>query len=367
MVNDKLKLIVLENFETQGEIINKHLKRIRKSKDDYRIPLSQVRFANGEGKAILEDSVRAKDVFILTDIGNYAVSYDFYGHKTFMTPDEHFQDLKRVISAIRGNAQRISVIEPLLYASRQHARNGRESLDCAIALQELQSLNVNNIVTFDVHDPNVQNAIPLLPFDNFMPTNTILKEFIEQEDINFNNLLVISPDEGAMKRSRYYAAMLGCDIGMFYKLRDFSVLENGKNPIKEHKYLGREVKGMDLLIVDDMIASGGSIIDILDQLKDKEVHSIYVITTFAFFTEGYQKFDKEFDEGVLKRVYSTNLSYIPLELKNKPWFSCVDCSDFLADVIDAYNKEKSISPLFNGRVEMFTAIENLKKDKAEKI
>lgn len=362
MNDDSLKLIVLENINDLGQKVNEYIKKRRKTTDDYIVPIKQVRFSNGEGKIVLDASVRAKDVYILADVGNYNVSYTAYDQQRILTPDEHFQDIKRVISAIRGNAERITVIMPLLYESRQHSRNGRESLDCAIALQELERLGVHNIMTFDAHDPNVQNAIPLLSFDNFFPTNTILNCFIDENDLNYDNLLIVSPDEGAMKRSRYYASMLQCDIGMFYKRRDYSVIVEGKNPIIEHKYLGKEEEGIDYIIVDDMVASGGSIIDILEQLQYKNPHSVTLIATFALFTNGCKIFDDAYEKGMFTKFYSTNLSYIPEEIKNKPWFKAVDCSEFLADIIDISNKRKSISPLLNGKKEMANRI----KEKKEK-
>lgn len=359
----ELKLIVMNNMKEFGAIVNEHLKEIKKEENDFVIPLNQVRFSNGEGKVKLLDSVRGKDVFILTDVGNYHESYEAFGRVHYMGPDEHFQDLKRTIMAIKGNATRINVIMPLLYESRQHARNGRESLDCAVALQELERIGVSNIITFDAHDPNVENAIPLTSFDNFFLTNTMLSKFILDNKINFNKLLVISPDEGAMKRSRYYSGMLNCDIGMFYKRRDYSQIVNGKNPIIEHKYLGKEEEGLEYLIVDDMIASGGSVIDILKQLMPRKPKQTYIMATYAFFTNGLEVFNQAFKDNMFKKIYTTNLSYLPEELKKIEWLEIVDCTKYMAEVIHTYHNMDSISPLMNGRKEMFELIEKKKMEK----
>ena len=360
--DDSLVLIVLENISEFGEKVNAHLKKERKSKRNYIIPIEQVRFSNGEGKIVLRETVRAKDVYILADIGNHEVTYDIYGKKTFMTPDEHFQDIKRAISAIKGHAAKTTVIMPLLYESRQHGRNGRESLDCAIALQELERMGIDGIVTVDAHDPNVENAIPLLSFDNFYPTHTILSDFIEHEHVDFDNLLIISPDEGAVKRSRYYADMLRVDLGLFYKRRDYSKVINGKNPIVEQKYLGKEQEGLDYIIVDDMIASGGSVIEILHGLEKRKARDVYVIAPFTFFTEGTEKFDRAYEAGLFKKLYSTNLSYIPEVIRRKPWFHQVDCSAFVASIINTFHNQQPISPLLNGKKEMFNKIIEFKKN-----
>lgn len=269
--------------------------------------------------------------------------FGFTNHKG---PDEHFQDIKRTVSAIRGKAARITVIMPLLYQSRQHRRKGRESLDCALALQELERLGVDEILTFDVHDPNVQNAIPLLSFENLYPTYDIVKSLISNEDtleLDKEKLLVISPDTGAMDRAIYYSSVLGVDVGLFYKRRDHSTVVNGKNPIVDHEYMGREVEGKDVLIVDDMIASGESVLDIALELKKRNAKNVYVATTFAFFTEGLEKFNKYYSDGIISKVYSTNLTYISPELRETKWFNAVDMSEFLSRVINRLNYGKSIA------------------------
>lgn len=346
-MNGELGIIALKSCRELGLKIDACIQGIRKQDATYLINIKDTRFSNGEGKVKLEESIRGRDIFILCDVGNYSISYDMFGFKNHMGPDEHFQDIKRTISAIRGKASRITVIMPLLYASRQHRRKGRESLDCAMALQELERLGVHEIITFDAHDPNVQNAISMTSFENFYPTYDIVKAIVNQEEdlvLEKDNLIVISPDTGAMDRAIYYSSVLGVDVGLFYKRRDHSLLINGKNPIIEHKYMGRDIAGCDALIVDDMIASGESAFDIAKELKMRKARNVYIASTFVFFTEGTSKFQKYFEEGIIKRVYSTNLTYIPQYVKETCWFREVDMSSFLAQVINILNDNKSIAP-----------------------
>ena len=265
-MKSNLKLIILDNFKNVGEKVDKELQRLMKEKESYAVRTSNSRFSNGEGKVKLEETVRHQDLYILCDVGNYSMSYTMHGNTHYMSPDEHFQDVKRVISATSGRSENITLIMPLLYQSRQHKRKGRESLDCALALQELENLGVNCIVTFDAHDPNVSNAIPNLPFENFYPTHIILEDLLEED---LEKLLVVSPDMGAMERSRYYAELLGCDVGVFYKRRDLSKVVNGKNPIVDHVYMGTDVKDKNIIVVDDMIASGSSMIEVASELKKR--------------------------------------------------------------------------------------------------
>ena len=284
-INHELGIIALESCRELGEQVNKIIQQKRNTEESLLIPTNEIRFSNGEGKVKLPETVRGKDIYILCDVGNYSCTYKMFGFTNHKGPDEHFQDIKRTVSAIRGKAARITVIMPLLYQSRQHRRKGRESLDCALALQELERLGVDEILTFDVHDPNVQNAIPLLSFENLYPTYDIVKSLISNEDtlsLDKEKLLVISPDTGAMDRAIYYSSVLGVDVGLFYKRRDHSTVVNGKNPIVEHEYMGREVEGKDVLIVDDMIASGESVLDIALELKKRNAKNVYVATTFAF-------------------------------------------------------------------------------------
>lgn len=362
MARDDLGLIILENAKELGEKLQKNINIIRKNEENYRIPVTNSRFHNGEGKVIIEDSVREKDLYILSDIGNYNIHYQMHGSKHAMSPDEHFQDIKRVISATSGHASKITVIMPLLYQSRQHKRKGRESLDCAIALQELERLGVSNIITFDAHDPNVSNAIPRLPFESFYPTHTILSKLIKEEKKNIDNLLVVSPDMGAMERARYYAEMLGCDVGVFYKRRDLSKVVNGKNPIIEHTYMGADVKDRNIIVVDDMIASGQSMIEVAKELKLRGAKNIYLVATFALLTEGIEGFMKAYEEGIFTKLYSTNLSYVPERIKNQKWYYDVDCSMQLATIIDTLNKKQSIQALYDGKRQMLEEIERIKVD-----
>lgn len=344
-MNSNLKLVVLPNAKFLGEKVDKNLKEINNSDSTYIVPITSDRFSNGEGKVKIEETVRDKDLYILSDIGNYSINYDFHGMKHFMAPDEHFQDIKRIISATSGHASKINVIMPMLYQSRQHKRKGRESLDCALALQELERIGVSNIITFDAHDPNVVNAVPNLSFDNFYPTNIIIDALEENEHID--NMIVVSPDIGAMERARYYAGMLGCDVGLFYKRRDLTKVVNGKNPIVEHVYLGSDVKDKNILIVDDMISSGTSMIESAQNLKNRGAKKIYLVATFALFTEGIEKFNEAYNEGIFTKLYVTNLSYVPEEIKSKEWYTEVDCSILLARIINKLNKKESIAEIYD--------------------
>lgn len=350
----KLKLVVMNNISELGMMVDKHLQDINKTEKSYIVKMKSDRFSNGEGKVSIERNVNGDDLYIISDVGNYGISYMMHGREHFMSPDEHFEDIKRVIAATSGHASKINVVMPLLYQSRQHKRRGNESLDCAISLQELERIGVDNIITFDAHDPSICNAIPRLPFENFYPTHTILEELIKKEDVK--DLLVISPDMGAMERARYYADMLSCDVGVFYKRRDLSKVVNGKNPIVEHMYMGADVKNKDVLVVDDMIASGGSMIEVCEHLREKGARNIYLIATFALFTEGVEKFVDAYDKGLFNKLYSTNLSYVPDEIKNNNWYVDVDCSRYLAIIIDTINKKGDIESLWNGKKQIIDKI-----------
>lgn len=362
--NDNLRLLVLKSFCETGEMVNKYLARIRskaKGEDDFILDIENPRFNNGEAKVLIKESVRCKDVYILVDIGNYGCSYVMFGYKNIYSPDEHFQDLKRAISAIKNTADRVTVIMPLLYASRQHKRKSRESLDCAMALQELETLGIKNIITFDAHDPNVQNAIPNLSFENFYASNVIIETFIKENEIDLNKFLVISPDTGAMDRALYYASIFGVDVGMFYKRRDVSKVVDGKNPVVAHEYMGKDIEGLDVIVVDDMIASGDSMIEVAEKLKEKGANNIYILTTFALFTQGTERFQEAYNKKLFKKIYSTNLSYIPEEVQNYEWFGKVDCSEFIATIIDTLNNEQSISPLLKGNEKIIALMSEKKK------
>jgi ribose-phosphate pyrophosphokinase len=352
-------IIAMKSLKEMGKKIDERIVNVRQNNlgfdhgeqevpQSYLIPTDEIRFSNGEGKVKLLETVRGKDIYILCDVGNYSCTYDMYGFRNHMGPDEHFQDIKRVLSAISGKSRRITVIMPRLYASRQHRRKSRESLDCAMALQELENMGVKVIITFDVHDPNIQNAIPLVSFENLYPTYDIVKTFLAQEKElirHRDKLLVISPDTGAMDRAIYYSSVLGLDVGLFFKRRDLHTVVNGNNPIIEHEYMGRPVEGMDVLIVDDMIASGASVLDIVQQLKNRGANHIFIAASFGQFTEGIGMFNDFYERGLLTRVYCTNLTYLPEQVKSAPWFKEVDMSMFLAKLIDNLNYDKSVQPL----------------------
>lgn len=308
------------------------------------------RFGSGEGKGILKETIRGTDLFIMTDVCNHSITYTVNGHINHMSPDDHYQDLKRVISAATGKARRINVVMPFLYEGRQHKRTKRESLDCAIALRELTEMGVTNIITFDAHDPRVQNAIPLKGFDSFNPPYQFMKAlFRAVPDLNVDkdHLMIISPDEGAMYRAVYFSNILGVDMGMFYKRRDYSTVVRGRNPIVAHEFLGDDVTDKDVIIVDDMISSGESMLDVAKQLKDRKAGRVFICTTFGLFTDGFDKFDEYYEKGYIDRVITTNLTYLPPELYEKPYFVRADMSKFLALITDSLNHDTSIGAVLN--------------------
>jgi ribose-phosphate pyrophosphokinase len=360
--NGNLRLIVLGNCKELGEKVNKNIAEMRSESPNYIVPIKETRFNNGEGKVEILESIREKDVFILSDIGNHSCIYKMFGYENHIGPDEHFQDIKRVIYAMRGHTSSINVVMPLLYESRQHRRKGRESLDCANGLQELINLGVKSILTFDVHDVGIQNAVPLNSFENIYSTNTIISEFVKRETIDLNKLIIISPDTGAIDRAKFYANIFKTDLGMFYKSRDLTKVVNGKNPIKEHKYIGNDVVGKNVIIVDDIIASGESMFDVAKKLKKLGADKVYMIATFALFTEGIKKFKELYKKGIFNKIYSTNLSYVPESIKEQLWFEEVDCSHQIAEIIDSLNSKRSITPLMNGKHEVMTQIDQKKSN-----
>lgn len=358
----RLGIIALDNISHLAEKIDNHVIKLMKEKTNeiipkngYLIPVKAPRFANGEGKGVIEESVGGKDIFILSDVGNHYDTYNFFGETRNMSPDEHFMDIVRMVGAIGGEADRIHVVMPLLYESRQHRRKQRESLDCAVSLQMLKFLGVNHVVTFDVHDPEMKNATPLCPIKNLFPTKDILTTFVRNEvDADFDNLIPIAPDNGAMGRATTYASMLGAkQISAFYKLRDYSRIENGLNPIKEHLYTGNEPDGMSYVVVDDMIASGGSMIDCFKKLKQKNPKDIYAISTFPIFTHGIESFEQAYNQGLFTKIYTTNLTYLPPEIIDRPWIEVVDCTQSLATAIFNINQYEPMSPLLNGKQETY--------------
>ena len=355
----ELVIIALESCKELGEKVNEILLRRYEQDADFEhdeaapdtflAPAECIRFASGDGKVRLFETVRGKDVFILCDVANYSCKYKNRSIDAIMGPDEHFADIKRTISAIGGKARRITVVMPLLYAARQDKRRSRESLDCAMALQELENMGVKDILTFDVHNSSVQNAIPLASFENLYPTYDIVKSLVkhEKESIKSGNLVVVSPDTGATERAIYYASVLNTGVGLFYKRRDFNKVVDGSNPILEHEYMGPPLDGKDVLIVDDMIASGGSMLEVMRQLKQRNARKVFVTVTFAQFTKGIEKFNAAFEQGMFDKMLTTNLSYVAPEAKAQPWYIEVDMSEFMAKLIDNYNYGMSVAPLLN--------------------
>lgn len=329
----------------QGNILFENYK-----KDTYIIDSKCSRFGSGEAKGTIYESIRGKDLYFIVDVTNYNVKYKLCGYENRMSPDDHYSDLKRLIAAAAGKARRINVIMPFLYESRQHKRTSRESLDCAVALQELKSIGVDNIITFDAHDPRVQNAIPLSGFESIQPNYQFIKALFNSVDdliVDSDHMMMISPDEGAMSRVVYYANVLGIDMGMFYKRRDYSTVVNGRNPIVAHEFLGASVEGKDVIIIDDMISSGESMLDVAKQLKERHAARVFVCTTFGLFTEGFDKFDEYHEKGYIDKVITTNLTYLPPVVKEKPYFVTADMSKFLALIVDSLNHDLTIGAVLN--------------------
>lgn len=353
-----LGLIVMDNATELGKKVDDHLRKLYSTLESggqdgsasFIIPSGCPRFQTGDAKGVIYQSVRGKDLFIISDVGNYSCTYTMQGMEVPMSPDDHFADIKRIIQAIGGKADRISVIMPNLYGARQHRRTYRESLDCAVALQELQAMGVNSILTIDAHDPRVQNAVPLMGFDNLMPNYQVLKALLKHiPDIRIDkeSFMVVSPDEGAMARNVYYASVMGVDMGMYYKRRDYSRLVNGHNPIVAHEFLGADVTGKDVLVYDDMISSGESMLDIAYDLHRRGAHRIFAGCTYGLFTEGIDKFNKAVDEGVLTAVLTTNLTYRKPELLAAPWYYEVDCSKYVAYFIASLNHNMSVTKMLD--------------------
>lgn len=358
-----LGIIALESSKTLGNKVNDYIVEWRDERkneqtstiafagyqrDSYLIDAHCPRFGSGEAKGVIKESVRGSDLYLLLDVCNYSLTYTVCGHTNHMSPDDHYQDLKRIIAAVGGKARRITVIMPFLYESRQHKRTSRESLDCALALQELTNMGVESIITFDAHDPRVQNAIPLKSFETVQPTYQFIKYLVKNvPDVDFSNMMVISPDEGGMSRAVYFANVLGVDLGMFYKRRDYTTIVNGRNPIVAHEFLGADIEGKDMFIIDDMISSGESMIDCAKELKRRKAGRIFVASTFGLFTNGFDKFDEAYEQGLIYRVLTTNLVYQPEELLAKPYYINVDMSKYIALLIDTLNHDSSISKLLN--------------------
>ena len=359
-----IKLIATKSMEAMAKNINQYLVEFRRDlnnkfkndpafhgymEDDYLLPVSCPRFGSGEGKAVLQDSARGKDVFILVDVTNHSITYKMNGFINHMSPDDHYQDLKRIISAINGKAHRINIIMPFLYEGRQHRRTGRESLDCAYMLKELKDMGISNFITFDAHDPRVANAIPIKGFDNFTPPYQFARALLRAERdllIDKDHLIVISPDEGALDRAVYFANVLGVNTGMFYKRRDYTRIVNGKNPIVAHEFLGENIDGKDVIIIDDMISSGGSMIDTAKKLKSMNAKRVFLCTTFGLFTDGLDMFDEAYEKCYFDRIVTTNLNYQPPELMSKPYYLQADMTKFIASIIDFTNHDASMTNIY---------------------
>ncbi len=360
----ELKMIVANNCCDFGKKVNNHINQIRHNKIDYIVPTDLVRFNNGEGKASIKESIRDKDLYILSDVSNYDTYYNYYGRRHYMSPDEHLQDIKRILSAECGHAHKRTVVIPYLYQSRQDKRDSRESLDCARALKELKYMGVNEIITCDVHNRAVGNAIDMIAFESVRLGDILLYDLLENEKISdFNKLICISPDEGAVKRTRFFSDLIGhAPVAIFCKNRDYTIVENGKNPITDHIYVGpKNLNNMYVIISDDMIASGGSMIKTVEEIKELGAEKIFVIVTFALFTEGVDKFIKLHEEGKLDRVYASNVSYVPASVQNMDWFKSVDCSEKIANIISRLNYGESISDLLDGRTETAIKIKTLRR------
>ena len=364
-----LGLIAIPGSEELGKKVNDYLvtwsREAGYDYDNFLIENECPRFSSGDGKALIKNTVRGYDVYIIADYGNYGLEYPLFGRMNRMSPDDHFQNLKRIIQAIGGKAHRINVITPILYGGRQHRRNYRESLDCAVALQELQNMGVSNIIAFDAHDPRVCNAVPLMGFDNIIPTYQVLKalfKYVNDFQMDKDHFMVVSPDEGALNRNMYYSSVLGVDLGMFYKRRDYSQVVNGRNPIVAHEYLGNSVEGKDVFIADDIISSGESMLDIAIELKKRNAKRIFAYATYPIFTNGLEAFDKAYADGKIDYVFGTNLSYRTPELLSREWFCEVDVSKYLSYLIMALNHDMSISKVIDPHQKISALLEKHKND-----
>ena len=345
---------------------NEEAQRQRKPyhKDTFQINCTCPRFSSGEAKALITESVRGLDIYIICDIGNYSIKFNMYGIQVPMSPDDHYADLKRVIGAMGGKAASISIVMPILYGGRQHRRTARESLDCAMMLQELEAMGVKEVITFDAHDPRVQNATPLIGFDNFMPPYQMMKALLnhfDDIDLDKDHTMFVSPDEGAMGRNIYYASVLGVNLGMFYKRRDYSTIIDGRNPIVAHEYIGVSVDGFDVFVADDIIATGESVISIAEKLKNIGAKRVFIIATFGLFTAGVEKFRKAYEDGLFTAVISTNLTYTSPEVMAEPWFISAEMCKFMAYIISACNQQNSVSRLLDPHDKIYELIDNHKK------
>ena len=368
----ELSVIGMKGCEQFAAQVDYYLKEWRRhgGEESYIVKVDCPRFGTGEAKGLLHQSLRGHDLYIICDMFNYGVTYKMYGREVPMSPDDHYADLKRIIAANAGKARRISVIMPMLYEGRQHKRSGRESLDCAIMLQELVNMGVTNIITFDAHDSRIQNAIPLSGFDDVRPAYQMIKALVKAvPDISLDkeDTIIISPDEGAMSRCMYYSSVLGIDIGMFYKRRNYAVVVNGRNPIEAHEYLGRDLTGKDVIIVDDMISSGESLLDVAQQLKEKGAKRIFAFASFGLYTDGLDKFDKAYADGTITRIFNTNLVYRRPDLYEREWFVEVNMCKYVSYIIDTLNHDDTISELLNPVKRIHNLMDKHKKSQSAQI
>ncbi len=369
-----LGIIAADGAKDLGNKINNYLVQWSENtpyaQPSYLVETECPRFSSGDGKGLIKTSIRGDDIFIIVDVGNYSCTYKMFGKENFMSPDDHFQDLKRVIQAMGGKAHRISVVMPILYGGRQHRRNYRESLDCAVMLQELQAMGVSNLITFDAHDARVCNAVPLMGFDNVMPSYQVLKAMfqeVKELDVSPEHFMVVSPDEGALNRNMYYASVLGVQMGMFYKRRDYSTIVNGRNPIVAHEYLGNSVEDMTVFISDDIISSGDSMLDIAYELKKRKAKRIIAYATYPIFTAGLDKFDKAYKEGMIDYVFGTNLTYRTPDLLSREWFKEVDVSKYIAYLIAAINHDISTSKVIDPHTKIKSLLRKYNVKSAENL
>ncbi|MDD6736248.1 MAG: ribose-phosphate pyrophosphokinase [Clostridiales bacterium] len=368
----KLSIISMRGCEEITDKIDWYLRQFRKdyeNEESYITHIKCPRFGSGEAKCVINETIRGHDVYIICDMFNHGITYSMYGQENRMSPDDHYQDLKRIIAAISGKARRVTVVMPMLYEGRQHRRTARESLDCAMALQELVKMGVSNIITFDAHDARVQNAIPLSGFDDVQTTYQMIKALSRQvPDISFDkeDTIVISPDEGGMKRAMYYSSVLGLDLGMYYKRRNYSIIVDGKNPIEAHVYLGRDVAGKDVMIIDDMISSGESVLEIAKKLREQNAKRVFIFTAFGLFCNGLEKFDEAYERGDISKVFTTNLIYRMPELFEREWYCEVDMSKYISLIINTLNHDETISNLLVPAQRIEKLLSKLNEEKNKK-
>lgn len=355
-MTSNLKLVLFKNILEFGEKVDGHLMEMYKTDKSFIIPIQEIRFSNGEGKVIIDETVRGKDVYVISDVFNHSIAYKMNGYLNHKSPDDHLQDIKRFLSAKRNQPEKTTLITPAVYGGRQHKRTAPESMDCAEALRELEAKGVHSFIVIDAHDPNVGSNAISSSFENFYPTNLMIDQFYNHETIDYNNLIIVSPDDGASARANYYANLLKCEIGSCSKRRDLTKIVDGKNPITEYEYRGKDVSGKTVFIVDDMIASGDSILEVAYNLKEKGAEKIYFFATFTFFTEGIEKFNMAYQKGIFNKLYTTNTSYSGEEAILQPWFVPVDCSEMIAQIVYSLHEHEPLRNILNAKPKYLTKI-----------